>query len=240
MRYISRQPLSAAALRFLKKRTEKVLSATDSKAEARRLWRLQRNKTFAEIRATLREMAAGRERCMYTSDSEGTDIDHFWPQARYPEKAFTWENYLLAASRCNSNDKRDEFPLDESGEPLLLNPTVDDPQEHLDLVPANGRYAHRTRRGAESLRVYDLNRSLLARGRRSSWTVIEACLILYAEARQRHDATMATRCEEAVREQPFPGVLEAFLRVADGTVTDGVDARCLEVLERYPEVRAWT
>lgn len=239
MRYIRRQALSERARRLLRERTRQVLKHDDPKAEARRLWKFQRNKAFNEIRDALRAMAGGRDRCMYTEDSEGTDIDHFWPLADFPEKAFDWENYLLACSRCNSNDKRNRFPRDADGEPLLINPTVDDPREHLDFAPTNGRYLHRTPKGDASITVYDLNRGILTRGRQASWTAIEACLIRYAEAKAARDQADARRFEQAIRELPFPGVLAAFLEIAKGAVTVGIDPRCLRILEEYPEIHAW-
>ncbi len=239
MQHIPRKSLSARVLRFLRQRTLKVVSHKDPKAEATRLWRLRRSKAFAEIRAALREMAAGRERCMYTGDSEGTDIDHFWPKARYPERTFAWENYLLASSRCNSNDKRDAFPLDENGEPLLINPTVDEPLAHLDLIPINGWYHGRTRKGIESVRIFGLNRGVLIRGRRASWTAIEACLIRYAEAKAASDETEAARCRQAISDLAFPGVFAAYLKIAKGPVTDGIDSRCLRILAEHPEISTW-
>ncbi len=184
-------------------------------------------------------MAGGRDRCMYTGDSEGTDIDHFRPLAHYPEHAFEWKNLLLACSRCNSNDKRDRFPIDEHGQPLLIDPTNDEPLDHLEFVPANGRYHHRTRKGLESIRIYDLNRSVLTRGRRASWTVVEVCLILYAEAKQARRADEMERYEQAIRDLPHPGVLAALLRIAEGPVVDDIDPRCLSILREHPEIRGW-
>ncbi|MCP4565311.1 MAG: hypothetical protein GY837_32750, partial [Bosea sp.] len=80
MKRIMRRPLSSRARRFLRARTETVTASGDPKAEARRLWRLKKNRAFEEIRQQLRAMATGLDRCMYCEDNEGTDIDHFWPQ----------------------------------------------------------------------------------------------------------------------------------------------------------------
>jgi len=238
MKHIPRKPLSDRTRRFLRERTHQTLAHEQSTVEARRLWRLQRNQAFAEIRSTLRSMAGDRQRCMYTGDSEGTDIDHFRPLTQYPEHAFEWKNLLLACSRCNSNDKRDRFPIDEHGQPLLIDPTIDEPLDHLELIPANGRYYHRTRKGLESIQVYDLNRFLLTRGRLASWTAIEACLICYAEAKQAGRAAEMERYEEAVRDL-HPGVLAALLKTAKSPNAIAIDLRCRTILKEHPEIHSW-
>ncbi|HYO53693.1 hypothetical protein [Archangium sp.] len=146
-------------------RTRQVSDAADPPAEARRLWAQKDNTAFREIRARLRAMAPGRERCMYCEDSAAEDIEHFWPRKHFPLRAFDWLNYLLACSCCNSNYKREQFPRDDSGAPLLINPTVDDPMEHLELSPVTGMFTDLTPKGAESIGVFGLNhRSILVRG----------------------------------------------------------------------------
>ena len=239
MKRILRKSLSSRAQRFLDERAGRVSAHEHPDIEARRLWELQRNRAFNEIRSTLRAMAGGRDRCMYTGDSEGTDIDHFRPLAHFPELAFEWTNLLLACSRCNSNDKRDQFPIDESGQPLLIDPTAEEPLDHLDFIPANGLYHHRTRKGWESIRIYGLNRDVLARGRRASWTVVQACLILYAEAKRAGRVDEMGRYEQAIRDLPHPGVLTALLKIAEESTIDDVDARCLALLREHPEIRSW-
>jgi hypothetical protein len=74
---------------------------------------------------------------MYCLDSHGTDIDHFWPKARYPERLFEWLNLLLGCAECGRL-KGDRFPLDPHGQPLLVDPTAEDPWRHLDFEPSTG------------------------------------------------------------------------------------------------------
>jgi uncharacterized protein (TIGR02646 family) len=130
MRRLQRSTLGAETAAFLRKRTAQVTSAAHPVEEAARLWPLQQNKAFAEIRRTLAAMASGRERCMYCEDSAGTDIDHFWPKSRYPEKTFAWLNHLLACSTCNRR-KLARFPVDAVGSPLLVDPTAEEPLDHI-------------------------------------------------------------------------------------------------------------
>lgn len=121
MRRLRRPALSGAAETVMDRLSEQVSGAADPKAKASQLWDNRPSSAdaaFVEIRRTLQQMAPGIERCMYCEDSQGTDIEHFWPKGRYPAGAFCWENYLLACSFCNSNCKREDFPL-HSEEPKV-------------------------------------------------------------------------------------------------------------------------
>ena len=62
-------------------------------------------------------------------------------KSRRPIRTFDWSNLFLACSHCNSNAKRNKFPVDPATEsPLLIDPTSDDPLEHLALSPSTGEY----------------------------------------------------------------------------------------------------
>lgn len=89
------------------------------------------------VRSSLKQMAGGRQRCMYCSDSAGTDIEHFWPKSTYPERMFQWMNLLMCCTGCGRDCKGSKFPLDH-GQPALLDPTVEDPWKFLDFSPATG------------------------------------------------------------------------------------------------------
>ncbi|HEX6900856.1 MAG TPA: HNH endonuclease [Thermoanaerobaculia bacterium] len=186
------------------------------------------------------QMASGIERCMYCEDSAGTDIEHFWPKAVYPDRAFEWLNYLIACSRCNSNFKRDQFPLDPAGAPLLLNPTEDDPLEHLSFSPSTGRLESRSPKGEPSIEVFGLNRTTLTRGRADAWTALRHLLIRYAALRAQGDAEEARRIETTVRQHPFAGVLAALIRMARGPDAELLIGRDgLQVFAAHPEIRTW-
>jgi uncharacterized protein (TIGR02646 family) len=188
------------------------ISNADSKA-ARKAWNTA-PKEKQGIRAHLVKMAPGVERCMYCGDSRGTDIDHFEPIKEYPAGTFEWLNHLLACSFCNSNSKRDQFPRDTDGSPLLVDPTRDDPMIHLRLIITTGRYHARTSRGAESIRVFDLNRDDLVRGRQGAFLMAEAALC------RAHGLLRHGRREEAAERlfalagQPHLSVLREMLRLA--------------------------
>jgi hypothetical protein len=71
MKRIHRLPLSSKTVDFLAARAVRVAASSDPRTEARRLWNMQTNKAFREIREVLGKMASGLERCMYCEDSEG-------------------------------------------------------------------------------------------------------------------------------------------------------------------------
>jgi hypothetical protein len=162
----------------------------------------------------LREMAPGLEQCMYCGEEQGTDIDHFDPITRSPLRAFDWLNHLLACTVCNSHYKRDRFPLDEDGNPLLIDPTAEDPSDHLLLTLSLGHYEPLSRKGEATIEICNLNRPLLERGRIQGRRVVELCLKAWKAARQADDTTAMHDAILTVREQPFADVCQAMLRQA--------------------------
>ena len=144
--------------------TSRLASASADAAAARTAWQSARSER-GRLRSRLIEMAPGNRRCMYCGDSLGTDIDHFQPIAKNVARTFDWLNHLLACSHCNSNEKRDQFPFDSDGNPLLIDPTRDDPDRHLLLLLSSGEYRALSPMGAASIEVYGLNRTDLVMGR---------------------------------------------------------------------------
>jgi uncharacterized protein (TIGR02646 family) len=154
---------------------------------------------------TLKVMAGVRERCMYCGDSHGTDMEHFWPKTPYPERMFRWPNLLLCCAECG-RFKGDRFPLD-SGTPVLVDPTVEDPWHHLDFNPETGNIAARfdteandwSARGVKTVEILQLDQR-------------EALNASY----QRTWRRLRDRLEAAIRdESPDPITLADALREAD-------------------------
>lgn len=119
-----------------------------------------------------------RHKCCYCDRRHVPDhnsVEHFRPFARYWWLAWTWENLLFACAACNGKGgKSDQFPLatgstplsypeqPPGGEtPLLIDPTVDDPRQHIRFEQLlTGRWAPvgKTERGYETIRVLGLAR----------------------------------------------------------------------------------
>lgn len=240
MKRLSRLPLSSAAEAFLDLRSRTVGGATDAKSEAARLWKLRDHPELREIRATLERMASGIRRCMYCEDGRGTHIDHFWPKAAYPDRAFSWLNYLLACEVCNSNYKRDRFPLDDAGQPLLIDPTAEEPLDHLRLTPTSGTFVASSHKGCWSIQVFGLNRGDLEEGRKDAWQAAQGLLVLYANERRKGRHESAAKIEQAARRHPFSAVLAALIRTSRGpAAADQILPDCLAAIESCPEILAW-
>jgi hypothetical protein len=181
---------------------------------ARELWQRSstRTRVTTPVRAVLAGMAPGAERCMYCGDNQGTDIDHHEPLARNPLRTFDWLNHLLACSHCNSHHKRDRFPVDDRGRPLLIDPSAEDPFEHLMLSLSVGEYRPLTGKGERSIEVFGLNRPILARGRLQAYGVVVMCLRQWPEAAAGQGVYQPEALVRIIREQPCADVCQAMLR----------------------------
>jgi uncharacterized protein (TIGR02646 family) len=166
-----------------------------------------------KLRSILSQMAAGIQRCMYCGDNLGTDIDHFEPIALRPARTFDWFNHLLACSHCNSNYKRDRFPRDVGGRPLLIDPSREDPGRHVTLTLITGEFRPLTPQGQATIDVFGLNRADLARGRAGAFLTRRA-ILCHAHNLLRIDRLDdAERCLRALAEEPHASVLHAMLRL---------------------------
>lgn len=237
MRRLSRPALSAPTQTYLEDVTKDIVEAADERAAADTKWVNKNRRHFDDVRAALRSMASGLVRCMYCEDSAGTDIEHYRPKATFPTFSFTWTNYLLACSHCNSNEKRNQFPVDEGGKPLLIDPSVDDSLEHLALVPHLGEFTSRTDQGRASIDVYGLNRPELVQGRVDAWVGLDQLIRGYADLRSRQMTRVAERVLDTILNAAFGSVREVMVQYALSGVPLLSDAT-RDALLAYPELRA--
>lgn len=239
---ITRLDLPDPTLRALRDQTAKITSARDRLREAHRLWqnRIVRTTLLPVLRSTLADMCPGIKRCMYCGDSLGTDIEHFEPVRIRPVRTFDWHNHLLACSYCNSRQKQDKFPLAADGTPLLLDPTVDDPAEHLHLALAAGVYLDLTPRGKATIDLFDLNRGELVKGREHALRANRRLLRDWREAAEEDDVDAVHECLCDLREQPVAEVALALLQQAHSVAVADLFIRDLATLThlRRPETLA--
>ncbi len=100
-------------------------------------------------------MCNSTRRCVYCEDSIGDEVEHIYPKDIYPDKCFSWDNYVYACGPCNGpkNNKFAVFKSDDDsfvevnpakgtsateppkGEAALINPRVENPLKYaiLDL-----------------------------------------------------------------------------------------------------------
>ncbi|MFI9817102.1 HNH endonuclease [Saccharothrix variisporea] len=219
--------------------TREIVAAPDRVRVARAAWKRAavRRTVHAPLRRLLEEMAPGYQRCMYCGDSQGTDIDHFEPLSRNPVRTFDWLNHLLACATCNSNLKRDRFPVAADGTPLLVDPTVEDPFDHLLLTPSLGQYVGLTDKGRATIEVFDLNRPVLTQGREQAHRVVVLALQKWVAGRERGAEDEMREAVLTVRGQPLADVCQAMLRLAEAPGAARVlDSSVLPIL-RDPELR---
>ncbi len=129
-------------------------SYPDQVSEARRLWpQKSQYAPFRDVKAKLRAMCSGANRCCYCEDSNADEVEHMFPKSIYPGKTFVWENYLYSCGSCNrsKSNQFSVFHIDtgvivkmertpgeipeppQAGQPLLINPRTENPLKFLWL-----------------------------------------------------------------------------------------------------------
>lgn len=181
MRRVHRLELSDAAQAYLDQRHQ----ATIAVANVDSAWRAARKtQKMGAVLGVLKQMAGQRERCMYCVDSHGSDIEHFWPKSAFPMRTFVWSNLLLCCTGCG-RFKGDRFPLSPAGEPLLVDPSAEDPWEHLDFDPDTGNLTVRydsvsctpSAKGECTVRILQLDqREGMAAGFRKTFLRLADCV----------------------------------------------------------------
>jgi uncharacterized protein (TIGR02646 family) len=216
---IKRQALEPATAAGLRRLTAMIGNSGGRAQKAQQLWKTKSRVTFGAVAKVLGEMASGRGRCMYCEDSAGTDIEHFYPKQRYPERAFRWDNYLWACSHCNSNRKRTQFPV-RGQQPLLIDPSAVDPMKHLQFLPATGEYLPIGTRGPESIAVFGLNDHepprKLPQARKDAFFKLQLLLEHYDAEQRAGRAGKAQQIKRIAKEEPFSAVFDWLLAIAQG------------------------
>ena len=119
-----------------------------------------------KTRSILTEEFEGK--CAYCRSTIGVTsiaiVENFYPKSKYPDKAYQMDNLLLACQICD-NSKADKFPINEQGEPLLLNPRFDDFNEHIK-INKTGIAEGLTEKGIVTIQVLNLNRETLVEERK--------------------------------------------------------------------------
>lgn len=232
---VQRLPATHTMIKLCDFRTDKIQNAGATSKAAYDQWKAAKP-ARRHIKGLLERMAPGRIRCMYCLDSRGTDIDHFEPKARTPLRTFCWDNHLLACSHCNSNEKRDRFPCDPStGACLLIDPTVDDPADHLKLLPRSGELKWHTSKGQHSIEVFGLNRDELRKGRADACEIFISGLVRWHDQVQLGKIEAAMRTAVRLRRSDFPEVLRTLEGLADTPLASLLEDR------HFPEaLSAWT
>ncbi|RRB07403.1 hypothetical protein [Larkinella rosea] len=98
------------------------------------------------------------------------NIDNFFPKSKFGKNAFEWESLILCCQVCNIR-KANNFPTDDNENPLLINPSIEDPNEHIGLDVNSGLLTGFTEKGKVTISTLGLNRPELVELRRKSENV---------------------------------------------------------------------
>ena len=144
MKRVQRPALPSRVAQYLVRQQQKWAEKQSADApDMEAFWKSRRaTRTVGQALKALQQAMGPTEPCMYCVDNHGTDIEHFWPKGPYPEKAFDWDNWLLCCTECG-RIKGVKFPLDAQQQPLLINPTEEDPWACLDFDPDTGNLVPR-------------------------------------------------------------------------------------------------
>jgi uncharacterized protein (TIGR02646 family) len=153
---LTSNPLSARAIGQLTTFQSKVNSKLTFllKVDASKTFWKSKKKAWTiaktDINNTLMSMCVGVGICNYCENNEATDIEHIFPKSFFPEKAFVWENYLLACKTCNTHYKLDKVAVFSpngsatrydvargsvpvTGDVILINPRTENPLDFIEL-----------------------------------------------------------------------------------------------------------
>lgn len=184
MRRLYRPALDDATSAYLAQKQAELNAQSDPRIAVNDAWKCARRcLEFIAIEFALKKMNGDHQQCMYCVTSKGGQIEHIFPKARYTEKTFDWENYLLVCGDCNAS-KGARFPLDSAGAPLLLDPSKEDPRPHLPYSPSMGLYVtdEASEKGRTSINILKLNQEYLQKKRKLAWNNVHRILKEFRDA----------------------------------------------------------
>lgn len=81
------------------------------------------NPTFNAIKDKLTLQCSGARKCVYCEESVADEVEHIYPKDLFPDRVFSWENYVYACGTCNG-PKRNKFAIfrSDNGRFQKLNP----------------------------------------------------------------------------------------------------------------------
>lgn len=166
MKQVIRPCLPNNVAKYIAKQQLKIdQDMADGPVDIEKRWKTRRQTKTVEKALKALQAAVGKtEPCMYCVDNHGTDIEHFWPKRRYMDRVFNWGNWLLCCTECG-RIKGSQFPLDQEQQPLLIDPTVENPWAFMDFEPETGNLVARFDisslgwmiKGEETVRVLQLS-----------------------------------------------------------------------------------
>ena len=225
----------------------------DRKESARELYKgaRQTNLFKKAIGTALKSMNGGSSRCFYCLVDRGNAVDHFQPIDSKPDKAFSWNNYLWSCTVCNSLEKNRDYPVDEKGDPLLLNPVTTDPYPYLPLnnegkvlvfeeeAGEDEEARHERLVNEKTLATFGLNENQdLVIERSQAWALIEDQLLKY----QSGDLAQRLKSQRILRDRPIVLSVLAFMVhtfLNKPNAVEILEQTLFDALSACPEIKDW-
>lgn len=161
-----------------------------------------------EIRQRLRDETSTK--CAYceayVEDVSYAEVEHIIPKAIKPELVYRWENLTSACRRCNLS--KGDFFMSTGG---LLNPYVDDIDNHLHFLGSLIYSKLSSTRGEISITKLDLNRLDLVHQRARRLEAIKQILERWHAAEGEHREMLAEGLRLDAREGEFARSVNAYL-----------------------------
>lgn len=142
------------------------------------------------------------------ASTSALQIEHYRPKQHFPALVFEWANWLPSCGWCNSK-KWAHFP-DCEGQPCLIDPATEEPNEHLEFV---GYVAlPKTERGKKTIGLIGLNRSPLE-AERSWWLVqINHLLLIWTHLPQQRQEARELLIWSMQDDAPYAAMTRCYLR----------------------------
>lgn len=135
-------------------------------------------------------------------------VEHYRPKSKFLDQMFVWQNWLLSCGRCNDK-KWAHFP-DCDGQPCLLDPTTEDPNENIDFLGA--QILDKTLRGAETIKLIGLNRTPLVEERAHWLMTINFLLLLLCGMSEIYTEVRELLIWSMQPDAPYTAMTRAYLR----------------------------
>ena len=178
-------------------------------------------------------------KCAYCEAVAAKDIEHFYPKSTYPQRMFSWDNFLRGCKNCN-NAKLAHFPLDGAGHHVLLNPCMEEPLDFFAwdfMTGATGLSSDPVRqpRAFQTRHMFALDQEALREERR-----IKALETLYFLSRVIEEDPITVKTRDRLYDhlqphRPWLGIVRQLLTRPSGPERLIVEA----ALAKLPEIRTW-
>lgn len=209
------------------------------------IWRIFRQRKAMQVFAEML-FTASHHKCVFceskTENVSPLHIEHYRPKntSAFLIYMFDWRNWLVACMACNSN-KGERFDICDD-RPCLLDPTTEDPGEHIDFLSA--QIIPKTIRGKKTIEQIRLHRIDLEKARALWLLDIEKLLLLAIRVPEARTTARELLIWAMQDDAPYAAMARSYLRryapkladpaIPHPTVQLDEPARKLnEILNRY-------